>query len=154
MFSGGLEKFCYTGKLNIWGAWNLVEWDPIRDYVYSDDIAIFWVQQKTNRACCQALTAWYFLILDNETKIWFAPTLSGEPLSSERDEFFKMTKILPGKVSPKKIITSCLNEQFPLITLVLYLKTLFLLLDEIFRPVKVTNFSFGDKNAARRIVFL
>ena len=37
-------------------------------------------------------------------------------------------------------------------SLVLHLKTLLLLLGKIFRRAKVTNFSFGDENFARRIV--
>ena len=37
-------------------------------------------------------------------------------------------------------------------SLVLFFKTLLLLLGEAFRRVKVTNFSFNDKNFARRIV--
>ena len=37
-------------------------------------------------------------------------------------------------------------------SLVLHLKTVLLLLGETFRRAKVTNFSFGDENFARRIV--
>ena len=38
-------------------------------------------------------------------------------------------------------------------SLVIHLKTLLLLLSEIFRKAKVTNFSFGDENFVGRIVF-
>ena len=43
---------------------------------------------------------------------------------------------------------TCYSLRFPL----LQLKTLVLLLGEIFRRAKVTNFWFGDENFTRRIV--
>ena len=85
-------------------------------------------------------------------------TLSGETSSGECDKFFKVMKISADKNFARQSFAQQDNQNLSkglvslVGSLVLHLKTLLLFLGETFRRAKVTNFSFGDENFARRIV--
>ena len=71
----------------------------------------------------------------------------------KRDEIFFWQINSPDKFSPIKIIKICLNDFFPcLASLVLELKTLLVLMGEMFRRAKVTTFSFDDEIFSRQII--
>ena len=87
------------------------------------------------------------------------PTLSGENVSGESDEFFeKWQKFRPTNNFARQSFANQCNHNLSkwlkslVGSLVLHFKTLLLLLGKTFRRAKVTNFSFSDENFARRIV--